>query len=207
MPVSSRVLSGILVPLAIAEGACSAARYGGPDGNAGLTLPAPIAEGKPKGSEIVHPVEPGPATERDRRRASSQTKAPRRPMGGAPDPAPLVLKDQWRYRLGYQGGRTRVLSTHALTLAAPTATARRMGRFAIELFIGDELIDRVRFDFPLLGDAPPEGPGLNWQLGVKSEVTVLVPRSPRARRALLVDRATGERIELPWPPDEPLPPP
>ena len=35
-----------------------------------------------------------------------------------------------------------------------TETPRAMGRFALELFEGPTLIERVRFDFPMLGDEP-----------------------------------------------------
>jgi hypothetical protein len=31
---------------------------------------------------------------------------------------------------------------------------------------------------------------------------VLIPQSPRARKALLIDRASGEAMALPWPPDD-----
>src|SRR5690606_41135099 len=63
-------------------------------------------------------------------------------------------------------GQIELRSVEPVELEKPVATARRMGRFAVELLIGQELIDRVRFDFPLLAgeealgkrrphDAPP----------------------------------------------------
>ncbi len=84
-----------------------------------------------------------------------------------------------------------------------------MGRYAIELWIGQELIERVRFDFPLTAadEAPPSGPEpihaprANLGDGVTATQKLLVPAAERARRAVLVDRATNARTELPWPPD------
>jgi hypothetical protein len=81
-----------------------------------------------------------------------------------------------------------------------------MGRFAVELWVGSELVDRVRFDFPLLAaEGPPpkkrrpldDPPSLT---GGPLRTTVLVPAAWRARRALLVDRATNTETELDWPP-------
>jgi hypothetical protein len=86
-----------------------------------------------------------------------------------------------------------------------------MGRFALELWIGQELIDRVRFDFPLLA---LEGPKTIARTPLhqpaafrgKLAVSVLVPASPRVRRALILDRATGKETELSWPPSVTAPP-
>jgi len=86
-----------------------------------------------------------------------------------------------------------------------------MGRYAVELWIGRELVERVRFDFPVTAaDEPRTSPRRPLtevpQLGAEARVIqrVLVPESPRATRAVLVDRATEQVIELPWPPDRPL---
>ena len=83
-----------------------------------------------------------------------------------------------------------------------------MGRFALELWIGRELIDRVRFDFPLI--AAEESPGVTRRPlhdapslvpHAIARIRVSVPASPRATRLVLVDRATEKMQELPWPPD------
>jgi hypothetical protein len=113
----------------------------------------------------------------------------------------------------YDAGKLVVSAPRARHFKEPLVTARRMGRFAIELWIGQELVERVRFDFPALGlQAPsdPEGPRRplyppeNFSKGVHVRQTVLVPAAARARRAVLLDRATGESQSLPWPPDQPL---
>ena len=103
----------------------------------------------------------------------------------------------------------KVLSVKAVKLREPVVTPRRMGRWAIELGIGPELIERVRFDFPgTAADEPTAGPKkLHAPLDLGSravtQIKVMVPQSPRVRRALLVDRGTGAVTALDWP----LPPP
>jgi hypothetical protein len=80
-----------------------------------------------------------------------------------------------------------------------------MGRFAIELWVGEELVERVRFDFPLLA-SPKESDGtsaVGLDAGLVTSQKVLVPASDRARRAVLVDRTNGKEQALPWPPITP----
>jgi hypothetical protein len=151
--------------------------------------------------------------------ASAATVAPSAEYsGGPPDPNPLRLADQWEYELAYDGGKVSVLATRARHFDKPVVSARRIGRFAIELWIAKELVERIRFDFPGLGmEAPPDEvgprhplyPPASFSKGVHARQTVWVPAAPRARRAVLLDRATGESQPLPWPPDHPLndPPP
>jgi hypothetical protein len=127
------------------------------------------------------------------------------PQGYLPDPAPLVTRHQWVVDLGYQAGTVVFGGARRVQLARPSGTPRAMGRFALELFIGKELIDRVRFDFPLLGaddfadtprrwDSPP-----SFELYLSTRAAVMFPHSERATRAVLVDRATGNVWALPWP--------
>lgn len=90
-------------------------------------------------------------------------------------------------------------------LPKPIVTARRMGRYAIELWVGNELIERVRFDLPLLaGERDAVGKGAfappDLEKGAHARTRVMVPRSERARRAVLVDRARETYTPLPWPP-------
>jgi hypothetical protein len=119
-----------------------------------------------------------------------------------PDPTPLVERSQWVYDLRWDHGELWLLGVHPLELAAPQATPRVMGRFAVELFEGPTLIERVRFDFPLLGvaesDASPAfGPKLRSRIGV------VFPATKRGTRLELWDRATNRRWSLPWPPQSP----
>jgi hypothetical protein len=108
----------------------------------------------------------------------------------------------------YQKGAVHVASVRKIDLAKPVATSRRIGRFAIELWIGRELVDRVRFDFPLLATegAPAEGVRKPVQEpvrlgpGAESRQRVTVPDSDRATFAVLVDRLSGASTPLDWPP-------
>jgi hypothetical protein len=123
-----------------------------------------------------------------------------------PDPTPLASAEQYEYSFRYEKGEVRLLGVRALRYKQPVVTARRIGRFAFELWIGRELIDRVRFDFPLLGgDELHTGPrplGEPPSLASGSfDTKVLVPAAARARSARLVDRATRSTLELPWPPE------
>jgi hypothetical protein len=111
----------------------------------------------------------------------------------------------------YSGGEIRLAAAQPHTTDKPLSTQRAMGRFAFELWIGRELIDRVRFDFPLLGAEPPRGDIVplhappSFAVGAEVRRKIVVPASARATLAQLVDRATGDIVLLPWPP-EPHPP-
>lgn len=125
-----------------------------------------------------------------------------------PDPEPLRTAAQWQYEVAWDAGELSVASVKRVELGKPVVTPRRMGRYAIELWIGAELVERVRFDLPLLAGEPPSStgrafPAPDLEKGAHVRTRVLVPHAERARRAVLVDRARGERLELPWPPDRP----
>lgn len=120
------------------------------------------------------------------------------------------MKEQWEYQVVFADGAARVEGVVHRTLAKAVATPRRMGRFALELWIGHELIDRVRFDFPMI--AAEERPGVRRRplhdtpslaAHAIGRVRVSLPASPRATRLMLVDRAlpSDRAQELPWPPD------
>lgn len=187
------VLAGLV------NAACSAAVAGPNRDHPGL-LVTPLEESD---TEDEAPVSP-PAAPRP-----TQAPAPRHDL---PDPAPLESAVHWEYRLRIHEGVVSVQSVQRRVFQRPVATPRNMGRFAIELWIGRELIERVRFDFPLLGTESPVGDQASiheaprFEPGLEAERTVLVPSSDRATRAQLVDRATGKVQPLPWPPDAPLAP-
>jgi hypothetical protein len=181
---------------------CSGARVGGPDAPT-LTLPAHFAEGSGE-ADTGAPADAG---------APAAPEPTLLTHGGQPDPEPLRLAAQWEYEVGYDGGAVHVVRVTPKSFARPVVTARQMGRYAIELWIGSELIERVRFDFPLLaaeevpsGKRRPLNEPPSFASGAHLRRTLLVPRSPRATRAVLVDRATGSVTPLPWPPDAPLAP-
>jgi hypothetical protein len=116
-----------------------------------------------------------------------------------PDPAPLVERSQWVLDLRWDRGDVWLLGLHPLELPQPQPTPRVMGRFALELFEGPTLVERVRFDFPLLGaveaDASP-----SFASKLRTRIGVVFPATKRGTRLELWDRATGRRWSLPWPP-------
>lgn len=172
-------------------------------GHVAYVVPHHIAEGTGEGEDLPEDAGAPPSAV-----PAIEPAAP--PLvGSAPDPEPLSLREQWQYALLYQAGEVSVEHVEKRTLPKPITSARRMGRFALELWIGHELIDRVRFDFPLI--AAEEAPGVTRRplhdppsLGPHAiaRISVLVPASPRATRLALVDRATGKTEEFPWPPGQ-----
>ena len=133
------------------------------------------------------------------------TRAPAAPIvitSTPADPTPMVERSQWVFDLRWDRGDLYLLDVQPLQLAAPRETPRAMGRFALELFEGPALIERVRFDFPLLG--PPEAdagrgapPSLDAKL--RTRIGVVFPATARGTRLELWDRATNRRWSLPWP--------
>jgi hypothetical protein len=120
------------------------------------------------------------------------------------DPAPLVERSQWVFDLRWDRGDVFLLAVNPLELAAPQATPRAMGRFALELFEGPALVERVRFDFPLLGPPEPTDGGSrgspSFSSKLRTRIGVVFPRTARGTRLELCDRATNRRWSLPWPP-------
>ncbi len=184
--------------------ACASGHYATVDpGHPAFVIPHHIAEGTGEGSDLPERSSaPGPAS------APELAHLPPPFSGGAPDPEPLRMAEQWQLALLYRAGELSVEHFERRTFPKPVVTARHMGRFAVELWIGHELIERVRFDFPLL--AAEERPGItrrplhdppSLSPNAVSRISVLVPASPRATRLVLVDRAAQKSRELTWPPD------
>ena len=190
--------------------ACAGGQYATVDpGHPAFVIEHHIAEGKGEGSDGPLDADGGVREPLPAPSAAAPPPAPPPLSGSAPDPEPLSMAEQWRFQLVYQNGAPSVERVDRQTLPKPVATPRRMGRFALELWIGRELIDRVRFDFPLI--AAEETPGVarrplhdspNMAANALAHVIVSLPASPRATRLMLVDRAMGKSQELPWPPDQ-----
>lgn len=177
--------------------------------NPGVAFPVAVAEGSgdpepPPRSQPPTTPEPAPVDPAAERRMK---------YGSLPDPTPLAVATQWEVEVRYDRGALSVVSATKRTFPEPQVTPRRMGRFAVELWIGHELIDRVRFDFPLVGAPRPESKVQDLSAPVRLDDTItvsqtlLVPNSERATRAVLVDRATGKETPFAWPPDRPDGPP
>jgi hypothetical protein len=115
----------------------------------------------------------------------------------------MVARSRWIFDLRWDSGDVWLLGVRLEDLPSPQATPRAMGRFAIELYEGPVVIERVRFDFPLLGAWEPDA-GLSLSRRLRTAIGVYVPVTARGTRLLLVDRATSNRWELPWPPQAPF---
>jgi hypothetical protein len=173
---------------------CSAARVGEEQEHPTLTFPTHFEHDADAGATSSKPT---PAPERKNRLSA----------GFASDPPPLYSREHWELELKYDHGRISVASVKARHLDSPEATPRRTGRFAFELWLGHELIERTRFDFPLLAaERPPASskrelhPDPLFGPGAEVTRTITLPADSRATRAQIVDRATAEILEVSWPP-------
>lgn len=167
------------------------------------TASAPAKDAPPAspegGATRVSPAEPVPAG------AEAQPSLSRK--GYLPDPPALAERRQWDYTLYYDRGSVHAGEPKPVCLRRPATSPRRMGRFAFELWLGRELIERIRFDFPLLAaEVPNESSANSFQKapsfapGARVSIPLQVPGNDRATRALILDRATGETWPVAWPP-------
>lgn len=131
-----------------------------------------------------------------------------------PDPELAPTSAYYELTLRYCEAGVHLVGARRVVLERPSTLPRLMGRFAAELWIGHELLERDRFDFPLVaadavepGSERKEPPPL--QLGPRADVVwkVKVADRVRATQAWVIDRATGERWLLDWPPKAPMPKP
>jgi hypothetical protein len=119
----------------------------------------------------------------------------------------MVEREQWVFDLRWERGDVYLLHVHKTDMGGPHTTPRVMGRFALELFEGPTLIERARFDFPMLGGAPePADAGFRtpprFEPKLKTRIGVVFPATKRGTRLELWDRARDVRWQLPWPPKE-----
>ena len=123
-----------------------------------------------------------------------------------PDPPALNERMQWVFDLRWDRGEVFLVQVHKTDMGGPHGTPRVMGRFALELYEGPTLIERARFDFPMLGAPETSDGGRNeparLEPKLKTRIGVLFPATPRGTRLELWDRAEDRRYPLPWPPQE-----
>ncbi|MBS2015271.1 MAG: hypothetical protein JST00_20455 [Deltaproteobacteria bacterium] len=123
-----------------------------------------------------------------------------------PDPPPMSEREQWVFDLRWDRGDVYLVSIQKIDMGTPHVTPRVMGRFALELFEGPTLIERVRFDFPMLGAPEASDGGLQgkpkFEPKLKTRIGVLFPATKRGTKLELWDRAKDQRWPLPWPPTE-----
>ena len=124
----------------------------------------------------------------------------------APDPVPHPARTHWVVDITARGSQlvpTRALP-HLLPQAVPTP--RVLGRFALELYIGTELLDRARFNVPLTGDGASHTgkngqPRPHFDDNIFTVVHIPLADNPRAAYLLLVDRDTETALRYAWPPE------
>lgn len=184
---SARAVPRALASLAIVLGAAAAP----------LTLAAPSEAGTDGGAPRAAVGDAGAAP---RDAGGARDAGPASP----PDPPPLVEREQWVFDLRYDQGDVFLVGVSRVDLGAPRPTPRMMGRFALELWEGDKLVERVRFDFPLLGVPEPEDAGYRGPprltAKLRTRTGVMFPVTKRGQRLELVDRSRDVRYALPWPP-------
>ena len=124
---------------------------------------------------------------------------PRDTISVVRDPAPLTEKLQYVFDLRWDKGDVYLLGARKVDMPQPMTTPRVMGRFALELFEHNHLIERARFDFPGMA-VPDEDGGVRMIPGLKTRIGVFFPATSRGDKLELVDRSTGQRWSLPGPP-------
>ncbi len=128
------------------------------------------------------------------------------PSKTPPDPPAMNEPRQWVFDLRWDRGEVYLVGVHQVDMGNPHRTPRVMGRFALELYEGPTLIERVRFDFPFLGT--PEAADAGWKTPprfepkLRTRIGVFFPATKRGTRLELWDRARDVRWQLAWPPVE-----
>jgi hypothetical protein len=124
--------------------------------------------------------------------------APRDSKAIPPDPLPLLSDSFFVLTLHYEKQNITLEKVKRLATKTKTSVPRTFGRFAAELFVGPTLIERVRFDFPLIADDSVVGEA--YAKGLSVSIDVKVPESDRPTRMEIWDRATDRRWSLAYPP-------
>lgn len=123
--------------------------------------------------------------------------------GWSPDPPVVPSKTQWVFTIRVLRGVPSIERVSRIEVKPAQGTLRLVGRYALELWVGKELLDRVRFNVPLGGDGPREDdrPGLRRPSFDRVNTTLRAQMAdhPRATVLRLVDRATAEVQTFPWP--------
>jgi hypothetical protein len=125
--------------------------------------------------------------------------------GFPPDPPAKANTKQWVFQIIAKQGVPSIGKITQVTLKKAEGTARVMGRYALELYVGTEILDRLRFNVPLGGDGPRPGddqPGKSRpKFRANTKFFVRMADNARASRLRFVDRATGDITVFLWPPN------
>lgn len=119
------------------------------------------------------------------------------------DPPPLTEKTQWIFDLRWDRGDVYLVAVHKMDMPNPVTTPRVEGRFTLDLTEKGKLVERVRFDFPGLA-VPDQDGGVRMNARLRTRIGVFFPATSRGDKLELVDRTSGQRWSLPWPPEAPV---
>lgn len=189
-----RVIVVLVAPALFALGtiplAASDAASATPDGGLDVSLdtakpPYPMDGGKPKFDAALPKKDALPVD------ANTPKPIP-------PDPTPLFTDSVFILSVRFYKGTVSIVNVRREKLAMKAAVERRMGRFAAELFSGPTLIERIRFDFPLINDDSHASEV--YEKGLDVTVNVRVPESDRPNKFEIWDRANDKRWQFEYPP-------
>lgn len=122
--------------------------------------------------------------------------APPKPI--PPDPTPLSADAVFILSVKYDRGSVSIVKVRREKLPVKGAVDRHMGRFAAELLSGPTVIERIRFDFPLINDDSKTAEA--YEKGLVVTVDVKIPDSDRPNKLEIWDRATDKRWKFDYPP-------
>lgn len=114
-----------------------------------------------------------------------------------PDPVPLEAEAIYVLKLRFLKGNVKIDKVTHQKLSKKSVLPRHFGRFAAELYVGPTLLERLRFDFPLVHD---DVVGDAYEKGLDVSIDVKIPDSERPTRLEIWDRATDRRWSFPYPP-------
>lgn len=118
-----------------------------------------------------------------------------------PDPTPLVADALFVLSIRFDKGKVSITKVAREKLAKKAAVPRKLGRFAVELYSGPTVVERVRFDFPLIHDDDVAGEA--YAKGLDVTIDVRIPDSDRPNKLEIWDRATDKRWKYAYPPKAP----
>jgi hypothetical protein len=119
----------------------------------------------------------------------------------APDPTPLAADAIYVLTVRWNKGQLALSKVRREKLPKKDTLPRHLGRFAAELYSGPDLVERLRFDFPLIEDDTALGD--TYAKGLDVSVEVKIPDSVRPNKLEIWDRATDRRWSFPYPPVTP----
>ncbi|HTM44799.1 MAG TPA: hypothetical protein VL137_07585 [Polyangiaceae bacterium] len=159
------------------------------------------------GNNDTHPTLTFPA-HFDDAPAAPNSAAPQSSAAPAiPDPPAASSTDHWLLEIRYQRGVIQIASVQQQHFAEPREGTQHTGRFALELWANEALLQRLKFDFPLLAAESPPSSNLRplrpqplFGPGAEVSARLMVPIIAGVTRAQIVDRHGGQVTAIAWPP-------